>query len=235
MNFTTLFAAFATFLYFISTVIARSHSNRIGVQQRNYEQKRHNDEIMSKDTIGINDRIYYNKVIKTQFHELLCPYIQELLVFDESQYFIMMGYTSLENYREYLLKNVSDFYMNEIYTSRNYPTYRENVILVNVTMDDVYLYHKHQCSKYPVHKALITHYHKIVKIYHKLNESFYGNEFKTTRRNTNTIDPKNKKIPHSHHTHLNDTNYISILHPLVVLFGTFCLLNLVGGTSRKIK
>ena len=214
------------FLCLISGIIANNvdiHPGHRGIQNRIFDQKSHNDALMAKPTITINDRIWYNKVIPTEFQEKLCPYIQELLVFDESKYYIVLGYT-LENYHEYLLKNVSDYFMTEIYTSHNYPTYRENVILENVTMSDVYLYHKQQCKKYPVNGAILSRYRKK---YSRLYDSIITNHLKT-----NTINPNTKKIPRTLSNN-NSSSRTKIINPFVFLLGVFTALSLLGNSSRK--
>ena len=224
MIFTILFA---TFLCLISGVIGNtpdSHHSHRGIKNQIFDQKTHNEHLMAKPTIGINDRIWYNKVIPTEFQEKLCPYIQELLVFQESKYYVVLGYT-LENYHEYLLKNVTDFYMEEIYTLHNYPTYRENVTLENVTMVDVYLYHKQQCKKYPVNGAMINRYRKL---YSKLYEGLVTKHLKG-----NTINPNTKKIPHAYNNNCDKKNSVDI-NPFVVFLGLFCVFSFVGtGATRK--
>lgn len=221
MNFTILFASL---LCLISGVIGNTHPSHRGIQNQMFDQKTYNDHLMAKPTIGINDRIWYNKVIATKFQEKLCPYIQELLVFQESKYYVVLGYT-LEKYHEYLLKNVTDFYMKEIYTLHNYPTYRENVTLENVTMSDVYLYHKQQCKKYPVNGAMINRYRKL---YSKLYEGLIT----TKHLKGNTINPNTKKIPHAYNNNCDKKNSVSF-NPFLIFLGLFCVFTFVGNSSPR--
>lgn len=220
MNFTALFASL---LCLISGVAGNTHPGHRGIQNRMFDQKIYNNHLMEKPTIGINDRIWYNKAIPTEFQEKLCPYIQELLVFDQSKYYVVLGHT-LEKYHEYLLKNVSDFYIEEIYTLHNYPTYRENVTLENVTMSDVYLYHKQQCKKYPVNGAMVNRYRKI---YSKLYEGLITKHLKG-----NTIDPKNKKIPHAYNNNRDKSNS---LNPFAMFLVLFCVFAFAGTNSSPPK
>lgn len=227
MIFTIVFVSFLCLISGVAVNTSDIHPGHRGIQNQIYNQKAHNDALMAKPTIGINDRIWYNKAVPTEFQEKLCPYIQELLVFEESKYYVVLGYT-LENYHEYFLKNVSDFYMEEIYTLHNYPTYRENVILENVTMSDVYLYHKQQCKKYPVNGAMINRYRKI---YSKLYEGLITKNLKS-----NTINPKTKKIPHTFNNYCDKKTSFCI-HPFAIFLGLFCVFSLAGTnrTSRKNK
>jgi len=227
MNFTILSAIFLCLISGVAANTPDSHHSHRGIQNQMFDQKTYNDHLMAKPTIGINDRIWYNKAIPTEFQEKLCPYIQELLVFQESKYYVVLGYT-LENYHEYLLKNVSDFYMEEIYTLHNYPTYRENVTLENVTMSDVYLYHKLQCKKYPVNGAMINRYRKV---YSKLYEGLVTKNLKT-----NTINPNTKKIPNAYNNNCDKKNSVDI-NPFVIFLGLFCVFSFVGtggGTRKRI-
>ena len=226
MNFTILSAIFLCLISGVFANTPESHHSHRGIQNRMFDQKTYNDHLMAKPTIGINDRIWYNKAVPTEFQEKLCPYIQELLVFEESKYYVVLGYT-LEKYHDYLVQNVSDFYMEEIYTLHNYPTYRENVTLENVTMGDVYLYHKQQCKKYPVNGAMINRYRKM---YSKLYEGLVTKHLKG-----NTINPNTKKIPRAYNNDCDKKNSVTI-NPFVLFLGLFCVFSFVGtgtGGTRK--
>ena len=226
MIFTILFATFLCLISGVTVNTTDTHPGHRGIQKRIFDQKAHNDALMAKPTIGINDRIWYNKVVPTEFQEKLCPYIQELLVFEESKYYVVLGYT-LEKYHDYLVKNVSDFYMEEIYTLHNFPTYRENVTLENVTMGDVYTYHKQQCKKYPVNGAMINRYRKL---YSKLYEGLVTKHLKT-----NTVNPNTKKIPRAYNNDCDKKNSVTI-NPFVLFLGLFCVFSFVGtgtGGTRK--
>ncbi len=202
-----------SFLLIVPYLYAEHEKHR-GIQNRNYNQKQYNDYLMAKTTININDRIWYNKVITESFHELLCPYMQELIVFEQSNYYKTLGYKSLEDYHLYMLKNISDFYINEIYNQRNYPTYRENVTLENIIMKDVYIYYKYHCRKYKINNSIVNYYMKNHNNISHKNINYYNHK--------NTINSRNKKIPHAIH---DEKKYYFSKYILIIIFTIFCLLN----------
>ena len=54
-------------------------------RRRENPQYKYNDELMKKNTININDRIYYNKLVTTPFLEQICHMVSELVFIDETK------------------------------------------------------------------------------------------------------------------------------------------------------
>ncbi len=111
--------------------------------KRKMAQRNYNDELMKKNTININDRIYYNKVVTTPFLESICPLISELVFMDETKLY-ELNQLNKQEFQASVIQNVSHAFLSEVYTSKNYPTHRHDVNL-NITIQDIYKYNKNHC------------------------------------------------------------------------------------------
>jgi hypothetical protein len=150
----------------------KNFRNRRQVAQRNY-----NDELMKKNTININDRIYYNKVVTTPFIESICPLVSDLVFKDETGLY-ELGQIDKEEFRALMVQNVSHAFLSEVYTSKNYPTHRHDINL-DITIEDIYKYNKNHCKKY------YAHY-----IYQKKEARQRVHEYHIEKTNVITIDQR---------------------------------------------
>ena len=134
------------FVSFLNHVNALHHVNRNKKRHlHELAQRKYNDELMKKNTININDRIYYNKLVTTLFLESICPTVSELVFMDETNLYELNQLT-LEDFHSGMLTNVSNAFLNDVYTSKNYPTHRHDIVL-NITIADIYKYNRHHCKK----------------------------------------------------------------------------------------
>jgi len=152
------------------------HRNTREMGQRNY-----NDELMKKNTININDRIYYNGIVTTPFIESICPIVSDLVFKDEMRLYA----TNQVEFHNSMIRNVSNAFLTDVYTGRNYPTHRHDVLLI-VTVDDIHKYNKNHCkneySKLTLYKRGVSEYRTIVdKI--KNDEEFIIYDYKTIVNN----------------------------------------------------
>ena len=122
-------------------------------------QRHYNDELMKKNTININDRIYYNKEVNTPFLMSICPIVSELVFNDETKLYELDQITE-EDFHTMMIHNISEAFLQDVYTSKNYPTHRVDVVL-NITIADIYKYNTHHCRKE------MTKYHHLKKDVHQ--------------------------------------------------------------------
>lgn len=146
INIAVLFVIALFSLTFVTNAqLINKNSNNKNTQKhkRKMAQRNYNDELMKKNTININDRIYYNKVVTTPFLESICPLISELVFMDETNLY-ELNKIEKEEFHAAMVQNVSDAFLSEVYTSKNYPTHRNDVNL-NITIQDIYKYNKNHC------------------------------------------------------------------------------------------
>jgi hypothetical protein len=146
-SFQTLFMLFclASVLSNIDAKRLTNTNKKRRRRRRDLAQRKYNDELMKKPTININDRIYYNKQVTTPFLQSICPIVSELVFQDETKLYEL----NLLNETEFhimALQNVSHAFLSDVYTSKNYPTHRYDVLL-NITIKDIYQYDKTHCRK----------------------------------------------------------------------------------------
>ena len=142
----TIFILLCFASVFEYTDAAHHHVNRNKKRRRNeVAQREYNDKLMKNNIININDKIYYNKLITTPFLESICPIVSELVFVDETNLYEINKLTQ-EEFHKMMLQNVSDAFLTDVYTSKNYPTHRDNVLL-NITITDIYKYDKNHCKK----------------------------------------------------------------------------------------
>lgn len=142
---TFLLVIFATACIFTNAYSATSRT-------KNKRQREYNDKLMQKPTININDNIYYNQYKTPECMLEICPLINELIYKDQTKLYEIEGHTT-ESYHETMIQNVTNAFLSEVYLGRNYPTYRENVIL-EVTLKDIKTYNKKFC--YRSYKKLLN-------------------------------------------------------------------------------
>lgn len=121
-----------------------SNTNKLN-RRREKAQRKYNDKLMEKNTININDRIYYNKLVTTPFLESICPIVSELVFIDETNLYELHQLT-MNEFQTSMVQNVSHAFLSDVYTSKNYPTHRHDVLL-NITIADIYKYDKNHCKK----------------------------------------------------------------------------------------
>ena len=139
----------------------------VNKQKRRNEkaQREYNDNLMKKNTININDRIIYNKLVTTPFLESICPMVSELVFMDETNLYELQQLT-VEEFQTSMIQNVSHAFLSDVYTSKNYPTHRHDVLL-NITINDIYKYDKNHCKKENIKfKYLIKETKQKVHEYH---------------------------------------------------------------------
>jgi hypothetical protein len=123
-------------------------NNKNTVNRRKIAQRNYNDELMKKNTININDNIYYNKVVTTPFIESICPLVSDLVFKDETRIY-EVSEMDKERFHDIMIRNVSHAFLSDVYTSKNYPTHRHDINL-DITIADIYKYNKKHCKKYYV-------------------------------------------------------------------------------------
>ena len=112
--------------------------------RRASRQRQYNDAVMKKNTININDRIYYNKIVTTPFLASICPVVSDLLVKYQTGFYEFENYNHTE-FQDVMIRNVTDAFLSEVYTEKNYPTHRHDVVL-QVTVDDIKRYNNYHCK-----------------------------------------------------------------------------------------
>lgn len=145
-TFVILFC-FASVFIFTDAQLLKNKINNRRREKSQYKynaQRKYNDELMKKNTININDRIYYNKLVTTPFLQEICPMVSELVFIDETKLYEMNEITK-EDFQNNMLQNISHAFLSDVYTSKNYPTHRHDVTL-NITINDVYKYDKNHCK-----------------------------------------------------------------------------------------
>jgi len=165
MNYAQLFVfLFVTFVAnYVTNVSARGGATYRAKVRKENEQKC-NEELMKKNFITINDKIVCDKTIQSvtkDYMKQICPAIIDLTLKEITEYYIVEGLTR-EEYREYVVRNISDAYIREIYTDKNVPTYRENMKLV-IDINDIYTYQHNHCQYYFVD----------IKNHNEYNENLY--------------------------------------------------------------
>ena len=134
---------FASIFYYTE---AKQLSTMNKQKRRNEKaQREYNDKLMKKNTININDRIIYNKLLTTPFLESICPIVSELVFMDETNLYELHQVTR-DEFQNAMIQNVSHVFLSDVYTSKNYPTHRHDVLL-NITVADIYKYNKNHCIK----------------------------------------------------------------------------------------
>lgn len=111
---------------------------------RTRRQRKYNDDLMKKNTININDRIYYNKIVTTPFLASICPVVSDLLVKYRTGFYEFENYNHIE-FQDVMIRNVSDAFLSEVYTDKNYPTHRHDAVL-QVTVNDIDRYKNYHCK-----------------------------------------------------------------------------------------
>jgi hypothetical protein len=137
-------------LFVIFVAFCVTNVNAIGATRRKLQrlenQQKYDKELIERNYITINDKIYYDKIITTEYMRKICPTIIDLTLKDITEYYLVNGLTKNE-YQEIIIKNVSDVYMNEVYVEKHIPTYRSNVNLF-IDISDIYTYQKNHCEYY---------------------------------------------------------------------------------------
>jgi len=152
--------------------------------QRNHNlQRKYNHELYQKKHITINDKIHHDKIITTEYMKIICPAIINLRLKEITEYYIIDGFTR-EEYQEYIVKNISDAYMREVYVDKHIPTHRENVELV-INIDDIYTYQKNHCDYYFVNYKNNKEYFENMNKYKQL-----VHEYISSQNNMITLETK---------------------------------------------
>ena len=142
---------------------------------------------MKKEFITINDRIVCDKNIQTvtkEYMKKICPAVIDLIFKEITEYYLVEGLTR-EEYQAYIVKNISDAYMKEVYTEKNVPTYHENMKLV-IDINDIYTYKNNHCQYYFVeYKNHIDYNINLNKYKQEIHEQLITNE-----KNMITIETK---------------------------------------------
>ena len=113
---------------------------------RTRRQRHYNDALMKKKSININDRIYYNKIVTTPFLASICPVVSDLLVKYRTGFYEFENYNHTE-FQDVMIRNVSDAFLSEVYTDKNYPTHRHDAVL-QVTVNDIDRYKNYHCKAF---------------------------------------------------------------------------------------
>jgi hypothetical protein len=152
--------------------------------QKNHDlQRKYNHEMYQKKHITINDKIHHDKVITTEYMKIICPAIIDLRLKEITEYYIIDGFTR-EEYQEYIVRNISDAYMREVYTEKHIPTHRPNAELV-IDISDIYTYQKNHCDYYFVNYKNNKEYFENMNQYKQL-----VHEYLTSQSNTITLETK---------------------------------------------
>jgi hypothetical protein len=115
--------------------------------------------------------------------KIICPAIIDLRLKEITEYYILDGFTR-EEYQEFIVRNISDAYMREVYVDKHIPTYRENVELV-INIDDIYTYQKNHCDYYFVNYKNNKEYFENMNKYKQL-----VHEYLSSQSNTITLETK---------------------------------------------
>jgi len=146
----TIMLFFVTFVAnYVTNVSARGGGATYRATVRKENERKCNEEIMKKDFITINDKNVCDKMIHSvtkEYMKQICPAIIDLTLKEITEYYIVDGLTR-EEYHDYVIRNISDLYMREVYTDKNVPTYRPNMKLV-IDMNDIYTYQHNHCQYY---------------------------------------------------------------------------------------
>ena len=119
-TFVILFCFASVFIFADAQLLKnKNHDNRKRekAQYKYNAQRKYNDELMKKNTININDRIYYNKLVTTPFLEQICPLVSELVFIHETKLYEMNEITQ-EDFQNNMLQNVSHAFLSDVYTSK---------------------------------------------------------------------------------------------------------------------
>ena len=182
MNHTQLFVFL--FVTFIACYVINVNAGAASRIQKNQEiQKRYNHEMFQKKHITINDKIHHDKIITTNYMKQICPAIIDLRLKEITEYYIIDGLTR-EEYQEYIVRNISDAYMREVYVDKHIPTYRPNVELV-IDISDIYTYQKNHCDYYFVNYKNNKEYFENMNKYKQL-----VHEYLTSQNNMITLETK---------------------------------------------
>jgi hypothetical protein len=183
MNHTQLFV----FLFITFVACCAINVNAGGAAERiqtNHNlQRKYNHELYQKKYITINDKIHHDKVITTEYMKQICPAIIDLRLKEITEYYIIDGFTK-EEYQEYIVRNISDVYMREVYVDKHIPTHRQNVELV-IDISDIYTYQKNHCDYYFVNYKNNKEYFENMNQYKQLvHEHHLTNQNKITLETT---------------------------------------------------
>ena len=211
ISYTFVILYFASVFIFTDAQLLKNkmYDNR----RRENPQYKYNDELMKKNTININDRIYYNKLVTTPFLEQICHMVSELVFIDETKLYEINEITK-EYFQKNMLQNISYAFLSDVYTSKNYPTHRHDVTL-NITINDIYKYDKNHCKnekaklKYFKKEALqkVHEYHmqKTSLITIQVRPYYHITDYEFQKPLCNTIE-NYKRINDSFSTHENFVN-----------------------------
>ena len=200
MNQVIIIVSILCLLYFttaLDTQLMNKNSNNKNSinNKRKNAQRKYNDELMQKNTININDRIYYNKLVTTPFIESMCPLISELVFIDETNLY-ELNQLNKQEFQASVIQNVSHAFLSEVYTSKNYPTHRHDIKL-DITIPDIYKYNKNHCK---------TEYAKY--IYQKKEARQLVHEYHIKKTNIITIDQRP-------YYHIKDYEFQKPLCPII--------------------
>lgn len=186
MNYVQEIITILLFIAFIAknkltSVNAGGAAERI---QKNHDlQRKYNHELYQKKHITINDKIHHDKVITTEYMKIICPAIIDLRLKEITEYYIVDGFTR-EEYQEFIVRNISDTYMREVYVDKHIPTHRPNVELV-IDISDIYTYQKNHCDYYFVNYKNNKEYFENMNKYKQL-----VHEYLASQNNMITLETK---------------------------------------------
>lgn len=169
-----------TFLLLIlATLCVCTNAVTVNSRAKSTRQREHNDKIMKKPTININDNIYYNQYNTPECMLAICPLVNELMYKEYTRLYEIEGYNQ-NSYHAAMIQNVTHAFLSEVYNGRNYPTYREYAIL-EVTFKDIQTYNKKFCYR---------SYKKMINSETTTTSSQKIYEYHAAKKNTITIEHK---------------------------------------------
>lgn len=190
MKTNQLFVLFITFIAFCVTNVNAENKGTASYRKKVRAEldRKCNEEIMKKNFITINDKIVCDKTIQSvtkSYMKKICPKIIELTLKDTTEHYLTEGLTK-EEYQDYVVKNISEAYMREVYTEQNFPTYRPNMTLV-ININDIYTYEKNHCQYYFVDLKNHKEHDANTNKYKQEVTNHFSNRKNNKNNNDNTV------------------------------------------------